>query len=184
VSGSELGDAFAAAQLHQPWALRIVYDALAPQVHGYLRVRGAGEPEELTSDVLLTVIKALPSITGGVSGLRTFTFSVAHARLVDALRAQNRRPQDVPYEPVRDTRRSTSAEDDALTLGSAERAQQLLARLPEDQRTVLSLRIIADLSLEEVAAAIGRSQGAVKQLQRRALIALKSEISRETSDGA
>jgi RNA polymerase sigma-70 factor (ECF subfamily) len=176
VSLFELGEALPAAQLGEPWALRIVYDALAPQVHGYLRARGAAEPEELTSDVFLTVFGKLPSLTGGVNGLRTFTFSVAHARLVDALRKQNRRPADLPYEPVRDTRRSPSAEDTAEEAASADRAATLLARLPDDQRTVLALRIIAELSLEEVAETIGRSQGAVKQLQRRALIALKGEL--------
>ncbi len=175
----QLEDALPAAQLQQAWALRIVYDALAPQVHGYLRARGAVEPDELTNDVFLAVFNALPTLTGGVSGLRSFTFSVAHARLVDTLRRQNRRPDDLPYESDRDTRKSDSAEDDALSHTSAERAAQLLERLPEDQRTVLALRIIADLSLDEVAAAIGRSQGAVKQLQRRALIALKSEVSHD-----
>ena len=173
----ELGEVMAAAQLSQPWALRVVYDELAPQVHGYLKARGAQEPEELTSDVFLTVFNKLPTLSGGVSGLRTFVFSVAHARLVDAHRRQGRRPPDLPYEPVRDKRQTPSAEDQAERSASAARAAQLLATLPEDQRTVLAMRIIGDLTLEEVAAAIGRSQGAVKQLQRRALIALKSEIS-------
>lgn len=172
----ELGQVLPAAQLGQPWALRVVYDTLAPQVHGYLRARGAAEPDELTSDVFLTVFAKLPTLTGGVSGLRTFTFSVAHARLVDALRKQSRRPLEHPYDPGRDDRSSVSAEEHAVDRESANRAAELLARLPEDQRTVLTLRIIADLSLNEVAEAVGRSQGAVKQLQRRALIALKSEL--------
>lgn len=175
MSKVDLGEVLPAAALGEPWALRIVYDALAPQVHGYLRARGAADPDELTSDVFLTVFNRLPALTGGVSGLRTFTFSVAHARLVDSLRKQNRRPAEVPYETVRDARRSPSAEDVAEQAASAARALELLARLPEDQRTVLALRIIGELSLEEVAGAIGRSVGAVKQLQRRALIALKNE---------
>ena len=66
-----------------------------------------------------------------------------------------------------------SAEDDALrALGNA-RVEAILALLPADQREVLYLRVIADLSIEHVAQVIGRSQGAVKQLQRRALIALR-----------
>lgn len=54
------------------------------------------------------------------------------------------------------------------------RAQQLLSILPPDQQAVLALRIVAELSLEETAQVIGRSVGAVKQLQRRALLALKT----------
>ena len=172
----ELGEVLAASQLGQPWALRLLYDELAPQVHGYFRARGAAEPDELTNDLFLTVIKTLPTLTGGVSGLRTFVFSVAHARLVDALRRQARRPAGVEYQPVCDTRQTASAEDEAELRASADRAGRLLATLPEDQRTVLALRIVGDLTLDEVAAAIGRSQGAVKQLQRRALLALKREL--------
>ena len=54
------------------------------------------------------------------------------------------------------------------------RAQQMLSILPPDQQAVLALRIVAELSLEETAQVIGRSVGAVKQLQRRALLALKT----------
>lgn len=169
----------AAAQVGESWALRVLYDELAPKVHGYLRARGAPEPEELTSDVFLAVFTKLPTVTGGISGLRTFTFSVAHARLVDALRKQTARPPGRPYEAERDRRRSPSAEEEAELRASADRAAGLLRRLPGDQATVLSLRIIAGLTLEEVATSIGRSVGAVKQLQRRGLIALKGEVSRD-----
>ena len=176
MSAHTLDEVLGAAQLGQPWALRIVYDLLGPQVQGYLRAGGAAEPEDLTSEVFLTVFTKLVGLTGGASGLRTFTFSVAHARLVDALRQQQRRPAPVAFDPQSDPRRSPSAEVDAEQRANTQRTQALLARLPPDQRTVLTLRIIADLTLEEVATTIGRSTGAVKQLQRRALIALKSDV--------
>ncbi|GAC1442711.1 MAG: RNA polymerase sigma factor ShbA [Mycobacteriales bacterium] len=172
----DLTEVLIAAQLGAAWALRVLYDQLAPKVHGYLRARGAAEADELTSDVFLTVFQRLPTLTGGAAGLRTFTFSVAHARLVDSLRKQATRPAGMPYDPQRDTRQSRSAEEDAEHRESAARATAMLRRLPPDQASVLSLRIIADLSLEETALAVGRSVGAVKQLQRRALIALKSDI--------
>ena len=52
----------------------------------------------------------------------------------------------------------------------------LLDQLPADQRDVLLMRVVADLSVEQTAAAIGRSAGAVKQLQRRGLIALRERV--------
>lgn len=173
----DLSEVYDAAQLGQPWALRLIYEELAPQVMGYLRAKGVREPEELTSDVFCTVFTKLPSLTGGVGGLRTFAFSVAHARMVDAVRKHARRGPDLPYEPERDQRLSESAEQEAETRAGTERVTALLARLPDDQRSVLAMRIIGDLSVEEVAAAIGKSPGAVKQLQRRALIALRGELS-------
>jgi len=164
----------AAASAGDEAALRNVYLALAPAVLVYLRGRGVGDPEAVTSEVFVAVLPRLPGLRGGVSGLRTLVFSVAHARMVDSYRAGARRPATVDYEPAEDTRAVPSAEDDALRQLSNERVEAILALLPADQREVLYLRVIADLSIEHVAQVIGRSQGAVKQLQRRALIALRA----------
>lgn len=171
-----LDEVLPAAALGQPWALRLVYEELAPRVAGYLRARGAQFPDELTSEVFLTVFKALPTLTGEAAGLRTFTFSVAHARLVDDLRRQSRSPATVPYDAQDDSRVAPSAEDTAMGQESQARVRELLALLPDDQRTVLALRVIADLTVDEVASSIGRSAGAVKQLQRRALVTLRSHL--------
>ena len=55
----------------------------------------------------------------------------------------------------------------------------LLAGLTEEQREVLSLRVVADLTVEQVAEVVGRSAGAVKALQRRALATLRRQIEGE-----
>ena len=172
----ELEDVLPAAQAGQPWALRALYEALAPRVHGYLRGRGAGEPEDLTSEVFLTVFSRLGTVTGGAAGLRTLVFSVAHARLVDDLRRRSRRGDAVPYEDWQDDRTTSSTEDEAVDRIRTAEVRALLGELPADQRDVLLLRIVADLSLEQTAEAIGRSAGAVKQLQRRGLLALRERI--------
>jgi RNA polymerase sigma-70 factor (ECF subfamily) len=52
----------------------------------------------------------------------------------------------------------------------------LLDRLRPEYREVLALRVVADLSVEQAAQAMGRSVGAVKQLQRRALLALRAQL--------
>jgi RNA polymerase sigma-70 factor (ECF subfamily) len=59
---------------------------------------------------------------------------------------------------------------------AAVRLADTLARLPEDYRTVLVLRVFEGLSAEEVAARMGRSAGAVRMLQMRALAALRAEL--------
>jgi RNA polymerase sigma-70 factor (ECF subfamily) len=164
----------AAAVGGEPGALRSIYDALAPRVAGYLRAHGSADPEGLTQDVFLTLFHRLPALTGGAAGLRTFTFSLAHARVVDELRARSRQPVSVPYLPEDDQRASESAESVAVrTLGS-EQALALVESLNDSQREVVLLRVVAGLSLEETAAATDRSVGAVKQLQRRGLLALRT----------
>jgi RNA polymerase sigma-70 factor (ECF subfamily) len=172
----DLEDTLLAAQAGRPWALRAVYEELAPRVHGYLRARGASEPEDLTSEVFLTVFSKLATVTGGAAGLRTLVFSVAHARLVDDLRRRSRRGNAVSYEDWHDDRTAASSEDEAVDRMGAAEVRALLEQLPAEQRDVLLMRIVADLSLEQTAEAIGKSTGAVKQLQRRGLLTLRARI--------
>ena len=172
-------DVLVAAADGHAWALRRLYDELAPKVHGYLLYRGASEPEDLTSEVFLTVFPRLSTVTGGAAGLRTFVFSVAHARLVDDLRRRTRRPGSTPYDVALDDRTGPSSEDEALDSLGLVAVTQLLDQLPEAQREVIELRHLADLSIEQVAELIGRTPGAVKQLQRRGLLALCDLLARE-----
>ena len=166
----------AAATAGEPGALRSIYESLAPRVSGYLRSRGSADPEGLTQEVFLTLFHRLPELVGGAAGLRTFAFSLAHARVVDELRARQRQPVTVPYLPETDQRSSDSAETEAVRAQGTEQALALVGSLSEGQREVVLLRVVAGLSLEETAAALGRSVGAVKQLQRRGLLALRAAL--------
>jgi len=157
-------------------ALGVVYSVLAPKVLGYLRAHGADDPEGLTTEVFLHVLRRREAIVGGASGLRTFVFSVAHARLVDDVRRRARRPAETSYEPELDHRHSPSAEHAAVHGSRGAHIEQLLSQLNADQRSVISLRVLGDLSVEQTAEVLGKSAGAVKQLQRRGLIALRSMV--------
>ena len=103
-------------------------------------------------------------------------FTIAHRRLVDDWRRRSRRPQltddpDEGPEPV-----GGDVEDDVLGRLGGETVERLCGRLPPDQRAVLLLRILADLTVEQVAAVLGRSVGSVKALQRRGLRALRDHV--------
>jgi RNA polymerase sigma-70 factor (ECF subfamily) len=150
------------------------YREFSGAVCGYLRARGVDDPEAVTQDVYLAIYPRLGELHGGMAGIRTLLFTVAHARLVDHHRSRSRSPQHVEYDPETDSRTSASAEQDALDGGMG--IANVLRRLPDEYREVLALRIVADLSLETAAEIMDRSVGAVKQLQRRALLALKSEL--------
>jgi RNA polymerase sigma-70 factor (ECF subfamily) len=62
---------------------------------------------------------------------------------------------------------------------SALRLADALARLPADYQTVLVLRVLEELPAEEVAQRMGRTAGAVRMLQMRALAALRTELGGE-----
>jgi RNA polymerase sigma factor (sigma-70 family) len=154
-----------------------VYSAVAPQVLGYLRAHGVTDAEAVMQDVFVALIPRIPTITGGAEGVRRLAFTIARARMIDATRARARRPSEFSYDPQLDERTVESAEDVAhgrFTLGEIQAA---LERLPAEQREVVTLRVVADLSIEQVAMIIERSPGAVKQLQRRALITLRQVLS-------
>ncbi len=159
-------------------ALGAIYTVLAPKVLGYLRAHGAEDPEGLTNDVFVHVLRRLGGLVGGASGLRTFVFSVAHARLVDDVRRRARRPAEHPYEPDLDDRREQSAEHAALSAPHGGPLDEMLGRLGEDQRSVITLRILGDLTIEQTAEILGKTTGAVKQLQRRGLLTLRSMMDR------
>ncbi|KQT93868.1 hypothetical protein ASG49_02580 [Marmoricola sp. Leaf446] len=154
-------------------ATRQVYEALSPRVLGYLRSRGVEDPEGCTSEVFLSLVPRLVGLDGGAAGLRTLAFSIAHARVVDDARRRARRPHVLAYEPEHDDRTSESAEQRAVASVEAERAVRLMQRLGEDQRAVVSLRVVGDLTLEETAQVLGKTVPSVKQLQRRGLERLR-----------
>lgn len=159
-------------------ALAAVYAELAPKVQGYLRARGADDPEGLTNEVFVHVIRRLGGLVGGADGLRTFVFSVAHARFVDDVRRRARRPREAPYSPELDDRHEPSAEFAALTGEGLGHLGEALDQLNDDQRSVITLRVLGDLSLEQTAEVLEKSVGAVKQLQRRGLMTLRALVDR------
>jgi RNA polymerase sigma-70 factor, ECF subfamily len=154
----------------------IVYRSLSRAVAGYLRAGGVDDPEAVTHDVFLALYPKLRSVHGGAEGLRVLVFSIAHARLVDHHRRRGRTAAPVEYDPGRDDRLSASAEDLVVDGDAEANALAMLAGLSEDHREVLRLRIIAELSVNDVAAIMQKSPGAIMQLQHRALASLRKQL--------
>jgi RNA polymerase sigma-70 factor (ECF subfamily) len=169
----ELDELLVAACDGHPWAFTDIWTRLAPSVQGFVRSRGAREPEDMTSEVFLAAFKALPTFRGGWRDFRGLVFTIARRRVVDELRALGRRPTPLPWSEEDEDRVELSAEERALEQVSDRDVRALLDTLAPDQRDVLTLRIFGDLTVEQVATTIGKSVGAVKQLQRRGLEALR-----------
>lgn len=163
-----------AAQAGGEWAYERLYKSLAPSVNGYLRVQGAAEPEDLTSEVFERAFSALGGFSGGEAQFRSWVFTIAHHRLTDERRRVARRPQradaEVPELPTGDV------EEEAARRLATERVRRLCEGLAPDQRDVLLLRMLAALTVEEIADALGKTPGAVKALQRRGLAALRRQM--------
>ncbi len=176
-TGPAFDDVLAAAQAGAAWAFEVLYRDLSPAVTGYLRLHGALDPDDLASETFLAVFRGLAGFTGDEDALRSWVFTIAHRRLVDDWRRRSRRPQladnagdQLPEAP------GGNVEDDVLTRLGTETVHRMCAGLPADQRSVLLLRVLADLTVEQVAEVMGRSVGSVKALQRRGLRRLRAEL--------
>ncbi len=69
-----------------------------------------------------------------------------------------------------------NVEDDALRRMSGDRVRSLVETLAPDQRDVILLRMVSDLTVDSIADILGKSPGAVKALQRRGLGALREKV--------
>lgn len=167
----------AAARRGEEWAWERLYEDLAPTVYGYLRSQGAPAPEDVTSEVFLRLVRDLDSFAGDESGFRSWVFTIAHAKMIDARRASSRRPSwptdlqvlDAHLPPV-------EIEQDAVDTLVADELRDLFESLTSGQRDVLLLRIIGGLTVRETADVVGKQPGAVKALQRRGLEGLRERL--------
>jgi RNA polymerase sigma-70 factor (ECF subfamily) len=189
--------AVAALPDRDPTAVAACYEALADPLFRFVRSRCADG--ELAADIVeatfVELLHAAPRLEGGVGGLRRWLFTAARHNLLDEQRKQRRRG-DAPLSveagadggdvatgdraPDPDGERGQPGHADPGAtpeeqLAAAERdaeVRRALAQLPADQREVLELRFAGELSAGEIGEVMGRSPGAVRVLQHRALKAL------------
>jgi len=177
--GAPFEAVLAAAQSGAPWALNELYDSVAPAVAGYVRVQGSPEPHDLASDILYRALSGLRSFAGDEEGFRSWVFTIAHHRLVDERRTAARRPVLAEERPDAAATVGGDVEEEAFWSLGTERVRRLCAGLAPDQRDVLLLRMVAGMTLDETAETLGKSQGAVKSLQHRAVATLRRRLPQE-----
>jgi RNA polymerase sigma factor (sigma-70 family) len=179
--GESFPSVLQAARVGADWAWGIIYRDLASPLLGYLRIHGAEEPEDLTGEVFLQVIRSLNRFQGGESEFRSWVFMVAHHRLIDERRSRGRRLSDpVPAEMLERHAQLGDTEGDALEVLSLEWVRDVMRHVTTAQADVLLLRIIGGLTLDQISRVVGKRPGAVKALQRRGLSTIKRKMARQT----
>ena len=151
-----------------------IWQAQSGRVHGYVRARGVANPDDVTSEVFLAAFTSIGRFEGGPAEFRSWLFTIAHHKAVDEHR---RRHENAEYDAEVDPRVVASAEAAALEGILEGDIKAMLEALTSEQREVLLLRALGDLSVEQVAAVTGRSVGAVKQLHHRAVAAAQRAAS-------
>jgi RNA polymerase sigma factor (sigma-70 family) len=183
--GEQFAGLLAAAKVGADWAWVDIYDEFAPAVLGYLRGRGAFDPDDLLGETFLHAVRGVQRFEGDQSAFKAWILSIAHRRLVDHFRYNARRPAVATAEDDLDEMAGAvrDAADVAMERLEVQRVLKAIRRLSPDQQDVLLLRFVAGLSLEEVAQIIEKRLTAVKALQRRGLASLQREISPEGVSG-
>lgn len=172
---SSFEETLAAARQGEDWAWEILYGDLAGPVTGYLRSRGARDPEDVAGETFLQVARDIHRFTGDEASFRSWVFVIAHRRLIDHRRSLERRP-DASVLLEDHEAPGGDVEDEAMKSLDGMWVQEILDELTDEQRHVLTLRVIADLSLRQTAEVMGKRVGAIKALQRRALASARDLI--------
>lgn len=167
-------DRISAARRGSQEAWADIYNELVGPLTGYLVRGGVLEADDVAAEVFLQVARDIHRFEGNEDSFRSWVFVIAHRRMIDWRRAQSRRPSirdsEVAEAPGGDV------EEEALERIEYRAIPEVLECLTDEQREVLSLRLVADLSVEETAKAMGKRVGAVKSLQHRALNTMKRAI--------
>ena len=153
-----------------------VYEATFDRVYAYVvaRISDRDEAEDITSEVFHKALANLGKFEWRGIPVVAWLFRIASNAIVDRRKRAGREQGDPAPEP--------EASSEAADLDAAEHRAalyRLVVQLPKDQRRVIELRFGEEKSIREIAQAIGKGEGAVKQLQLRALQSLRSRI-RET----
>jgi RNA polymerase sigma-70 factor (ECF subfamily) len=179
--GDEFGPVLAAAQGGEDWAVARLYRSLQPGILRYISAREPHDAEDIASQVWLEVARGLARFDGGEEEFRAFVFTVARRRLSNARRSRFRRRTDLvplaehvgPAPSIDDP----AAEVAAMIDGDAA-VRRITEILPADQAEIVLLRVVGDLSVEEVARIVGKRPATVRVAQHRALRKLARTLPR------
>jgi RNA polymerase sigma-70 factor (ECF subfamily) len=167
------------ARQYDAQALAEIYDQYAGPIYGYLyRYLGdAPQAEDLTSEVFLRLLQALNTKRAPRDHLLGWLYRVAHNLAMDWFRQQAKRTSAPLEEDLVAAGEPLPAEVEARI--DRERLRRAMRELAPDQQQVIQLRFGEGHKLAEVAGMLGKSEGAVKSLQHRAVKRLKQLLDQE-----
>jgi RNA polymerase sigma-70 factor, ECF subfamily len=177
VRDARAGDTHALGRLYDTYRDRVVRFATG-------RLGDAEKAEDVTSETFESVLRNLGAYRPGTD-FEAWLFTIAHRRVADHFRRRSRRREVELDETVHPTGRGGRAAlpgrlpavagPEEAVLAAERRAEVAGAfrRLRADQQEVLALRVLGGLSAVQVAEVLGKSEGAVRVAQHRALRSLR-----------
>ena len=145
----------------------------------YAAVRNVGEAQDLTQEVFLRALKSLPRYRDMGVPFGAYLGTIARNLVRNRWRA--RRPDLVSLDDAVELPSDAEGpEERALERAEADRVRQALTALSDDHYTVIRLRIFEGKSAAEAGRVMGRTPDAIRQLQHRAIVALRASLREES----
>jgi len=162
------------ARQRDPSALATIYDTYAPKIYSYIyrHVGDPGRAEDLTGGVFVKMLEALDKNKFAQDALQAWLYRIAHNLIVDDIRHQQRRPTSFLHEGIAMPEESHPDQVVGRRL-ERERLRRALDELTTDQRDVILLRFGEGMTAPQVAKVLGKTEEAVRALQRRGLSNLR-----------
>jgi len=161
------------AQQYDEAALEALYQTYYPKIYnyGFLQLGDVQAAEDLASDVMLKMLESLKAYRLKGLPFGAWVYRIARNRLIDLHRRRRRRGE----VDLSETLSASLASPQALAERALERGQLQVAlkHLTDEQRQVTVLKFIEGFDNRSVGRIMGRSEGAVKSLQHRALASLR-----------
>ena len=151
-----------------------IYDAYADRVYAFVRAR-VGDPhdaEDVTEIVFLNAFKAISSFDRRGLPFGAWLFRIARNATVDHLRRSGRVPEPVEDVEVHTEPDPVLVDEVVARHVDMQFVRDAVGRLTDEQAAVITCRFFWDMDIAQTAATLGRTTGAVKALQHRALRAM------------
>lgn len=159
-------------------ALEELYLIHFDRIYGYLHlsVGNRHDAEDLTTQTFMKMLESIKKFRWQSAPFSAWLFRIAHNLAMDHFRASRRlQPEEEVPEPVGEE--EPSAEAAAMQSLGQQSMLELIEDLSQDQKQVLTLKFVFNLKNAEVATILGKTEGAIKSLQHRALVSLQKRIS-------
>ncbi|MCX6031504.1 MAG: sigma-70 family RNA polymerase sigma factor [Chloroflexi bacterium] len=159
----------------EPAALGELYDQYANRIYSYIyhRVGSADLAEDLTGQAFMRMLEAVRTGRGWQTSFSGWLYRIAHNLVIDHYRRGHR----ASFVDIEDTTTLKATTGDPLRAVesrlNSERLRAALSQLTEEQAQVIVLRFLEEQSIAEVAAMLNKTEGAIKALQYRAVLALR-----------
>jgi RNA polymerase sigma-70 factor (ECF subfamily) len=147
------------------------------RIYSYLQLNVANrhDAEDLTNQTFVKMIESIDRFEWRKVPLSAWLFRIAHNLAMDHFRSRRRwQPEEEPPEPPGGEERS--AEEEAFHAIGQKGMLEMIEGLSQEQQQVLTLKFVFDFSNAEIGTILGKSEGAVKSLQHRALGSLQRQL--------